>query len=623
MMSVARILRLLPPVVAVALVLLAILSGCASKPDEPAFDNPFDPDSPTGDNPFALTAVYDGEGTVFLEWNQLSGYDLSAYEIHRVYRATNDTILATLAPGDDPIMNYTDTSPVPNATNSYYIRAMIDEELGAQTSSLVPAVVMVPPVVALASGATEVISRYQDVTISSSTGDSLELALDDEFVLNLEIMARPTEGVALFEDYDLGMYDSDTLSLALYARSVWVIDETTIIYSAVDSLPLSFAFSPTISLRDGGNAIASPINDLYIGEEGEGVDQMRFAPSEEDLEDATWMDGAAVVEGWVGEDTIEPQSVYGEFVSEFGFSKISSLFMQADPLTDLTFQNTLPGGNISDDGVIPVEFLAVATEMRISQYADFHDVTWVPYDTASVVILEGDSGARILHAQARNHWTRSGIETDLVYLSGADVSVQILYPLNNTVVEGGYPIELFGTANSFDEDYVLTLVQVWTVDDNGDGVWVDAEGTDEWQANWSVPRMTADTETVIGARAVAEDADGNVEVGTQWISVTVSQLTTTITYPAANAALPAGELVVITGTAAPYLEGAPLDSVVVDYAGNHVVFTEDLSSWQAYWDDPLAPGPSPEPVNIIAKAWAGGEAYSDSVYVTVVPEDEE
>lgn len=619
MMSAARILRLLPPLVALALVLLAILSGCTSKPDEPAFDNPFDPDSPTGDNPFALTAVYDGEGTVFLEWNQLSGFALSAYEIHRVYRSANDTILATMAPGEDPIMNFTDTSPVPNATNSYYIRAMIDEEQGAQTSSLVPATVAVPPVVALVSGATTVISRYQDVTISSSTGDIVELALDDAFLRNFETMDRPAEGPALFENYDLDMRESDEDIVVLYARAVWIIDETTVIYSGIDSLPLPPGFNPTISLIDGGNTVASPINDLYIGDEGEGVDQMRFASDKEGLGDATWMPGAAMVEGFIGEDTIEQQFIYGEFVSEFGFIDTTSLYMQADPLTDLTFQNTLPGGNITSDGVVPVEFLAVASEMRISQYADFHDVAWVPYDTASVITLEGDQGARILHAQARNHWFRSGIETDLVYLSGADVSVQILYPLNNTVVEGDYPIEMFGTANSFNDDYVLTAVQVWLLDDNGDGNWVDAEGTDEWQASWTVPRFTQDTETVVGARAQAEDGDGSVEVGTQWITVTVSQLSADITYPTSNEQLPVGELVVITGTATPYINGAPLDSVVVTFAGNHVALTDNMTSWQTYWDNPEAPGTSPEPYNIIARAWAGGESHRDSVYVTVIP----
>ncbi|HOX24566.1 MAG TPA: fibronectin type III domain-containing protein [Candidatus Krumholzibacteria bacterium] len=603
-----RLSRCLTTLACTLLSIAAFVPGCADDPAAPAFDNPFDPRNPAAADPLDLRAVY-ADGRVTLSWITPPGRGITGYVVHWVYLDNNYEIgrLTTVTAA----MTFVVEEPVANTINEYRVQALGANGATAAISHVVPATVMVPPIVRLASGLGEVRSRHQDLIVRAAAGDYAQIDVDGGFTqpAQAEIQADST---VFFASFDLGPRPGTAPACTVFARAAFDLGGgLPPAWSLTDTLPLTINFAPTILRPDSTTTVAEPLTDLAVSHGGAGVDSMRFGTSPEDVAAAPWRPGAALATAVELLDTVQEQTVYAEFLADFGFIRSSTLALVADPLTAAEFRLVLPGNRVSLVREVPVRSEAQATEMRISQYPDFAGSAWVPYADRFEIVLEGEPGLKVIYAQFRNHWYESPILTDFVILSGASVQVAFTHPTDGLILEGGTTIDVAGVATTFDGDFPITRVQVHL----GDG-WQDANGGDNWEAVWDVPRLAADTTWPIGALARAENAGGVFYTGVAWINVTISQLTVAITAPAPFAEIERGTTVAIAGTATPFLAGAPLDSVVVDAAGQRLSAAPPLDDWTVDWTTPEGAGTTP--VEITAWVYAGADSLSDRVQVTLV-----
>ncbi len=620
-MTSARPLRLLlwVPLLAALLAspLLSLLGGCAEDPEAPAWDSPFDPRNPAAADPFGLSAVFEADRVV-LTWNQLEGYGIATYEVQKSLDGLNFSAVGDTAAGSGA-MAYVVTDVTPTATNYFRVRAVGAEGETPRMSHVTPATVDAGPLLAVL-GPTPVLSRYVELQATTTSGDSVQLARDALFTAPRSAPIAD-DGTATFPEVDLGAADGADTTFVLYFRAVTDLGGgLPPAHSQVSSLELGVGLAPAISLAGGGSTIASPLPDIALADGARGLRRVRFATAAEDLADATWVDAAPVLAGVPVQDTAQPQTLFAELETEFGYTASSALELTADDLAAADFSLDLPGNRISTTPQLTLLHDAVATEMRFSQDPGFHDAPWGDYADTSTHVLTGEPGLHQVYAQYRNHWYRSPVRADYVILSGAELEIRFTNPIDGQTVRGGQAIEVTGTASTFDADYAITAVRAHL----GDG-WVDAAGAENWEILWEVPRLTRDTVWSLGAEVTAANADSSdIRSGLAWIEVTISQLAVTIASPAPEAELVRGQLATISGTAAPYLAGAPLDSVVVTALDQRLRVDGDLAEWSVAWDVP-AEGTTPLPTDLEAWAHAGDDSVSARVPVVLVapPPDEE
>ena len=600
---------------ALATVLLGLLAaaalplapGCSDDPAPPVWGNPFDPQN-ADTNPFDVGAVFAGD-YVLVTWNQLEGYGIATYEVQHRVAGGNWSIAGTVeATTGQASFQFPD--PAPTATNEFRVIGIDEYGRRSATSGIVAASVVVPPLVSLDPDETTIATRIHDVLVEATAGDSVDVTVDS-FATWIRLPLDPS-GVTRFAAVDLGPADANGERIQLLARTLTDLGGgLPPVYSGNGYRQLTVSLTPRVTLASDGRTVARPAADVVISGEAAGIDSLRFALSEGGLASAPWQPATATIADVPLADTTLPQVLWAEFATGFGFVAVDSQAVMADPLTAADFALDLPGNRISQVPEITVLHDAVATRMRVSQHPDFQDAPWVAYADTSQIVLDGDAGLYLVYAQYDNHWFDSAVRTDFVIFGEAEVQVEFAYPLQDVVVRGGSTIEVAGTAQTFDAEYPLTSVQVHL----GDG-WVDAAGLGNWEAAWDVPLLGEDTVWPLGAEATAKnEATGDVRTGQAWISVIISQLTVAVTAPADAGTVTAGEVTTISGTAAPFLAGAPLDSVAV-IAGAERLTAAGLSSWSADWTAPTDLG-NPL-VEITAWAYAGGDSVSDGIQVEVV-----
>ncbi len=600
-----------------ALVALPVISlvGCTEDPEPPAWDSPFDPANPAAADPFGLTAAFDADRVV-LTWNQLEGYGIATYEVQKSLDGLNFSTLGDTTAGSGEMV-YVVADVTPTATNFFRIRAVDADGQAPRMSHVTPATVDAGPLLAVL-GPDPVLTRSVDLQAVTTSGDSVHLASDALFTAPRSAPIE-TGGTATFADVDLGPADGPDTTFVLYARAVTVLgDDLPPAYSQISSLELGVGLAPAIGLAGGGGAIASPWPDIALADSARGIARVRFATVAEDLADAPWQEAAPVLAGIPVQDTVQPQTLFAELETEFGYTASSALELAADDLTAADFSLDLPGNRISATRQLTLLHDAVATEMRVSQDPGFGDAPWVDYADTSGHVLAGEPGLHQVYAQYRNHWHQSPVRADYVILSGAELEVQFTNPTAGLPVRGGRTIEVTGTASTFDADYAITAVRVHL----GDG-WVEASGAENWEILWDVPLLDADTAWSLGAEVTAANADSSdIRTGLAWIEVTISQLAVTIASPAAETELPRGQQATISGTATPYLAGAPLDSVVVTALDQRLPVDGALTEWSVVWDVP-AEGATPLPTDLEAWAHAGGDSVRARVPVVLVAPPQE
>ncbi len=492
------------------------LPGCAEDPPRPTFDNPFDPNTPGGADPLQLRATY-ADGKVTLTWTPIAGHGIETYVVYWVYLA-NSYELARLDASNGE-MTYVVQDPVPNAVNQYLVRALDASGSGAAISHVVPAEIAVPPILRLVPPATSVRSRRVDLVVRSARGVYVQVDTSRSFATAVEAAIRP-DSTAVFASFDLGPRPSAAARCTVFARAELsgAAGGQDATWSPVGKLVVSISFNPTILRPDSTSTVAEPWTDLVISHAAAGVQSVRFAASEARLADAPWRPGAPLVERVALLDTPAPQTLHAELLSEFGFTRRTTLELVGDDLGGAGFALLVPANRVSPTRRIAISCDAVATEMRISQYPDFRDAPWRPYADSYEISLQGEPGLFQIFAWFRNHWYESAILTEHVILAGAGPRIAFTNPTAGQSVPGGTTIQLAGIASTDDGDRPVTLVQVHLGDE-----WQAADGTDHWSALWSIPAVEEATVQRLGARAIQGDRGGDdVMVATTWIEVTIT-----------------------------------------------------------------------------------------------------
>lgn len=506
--------RLSAALLCLLLPVMLLVPACEENPQAPVFANPFDPDVASSANPFNLRAVY-SDGKVTLIWTPIAGFGITTYHVYRV----RQDMLYPLAQlnAQTVTMTHVIQDPVPNFVNAYLVQGVDEYGLGVASSDIAPVQVAVPPILKLAGGGAHVRTRYPDLVVRAARGDFVQVDTTAAFATAIEapITADSTAAVPAF---DLGPRLSTATRCTLFARAGFELGGgQEPIWSGHDRLVLSISFSPTIRRPDSTVTVAAPLTDLVVSNQAAGVDSMRFAASAEALAAVPWQAGAALVAGQPLLDTPLPQTVHAQFLSEFGFTHTTTLNLTADDLAGAAFALDLPSNRVSPTPTIGVHCSAVATEMRLSQYPDFHDAPWQPYAGSAEITLAGEPGPYQIFAWFRNHWFTSAIMTEQVILAGAGPSVAFAHPTAGQAIVGGTRIELAGSASTFDGDHPVTAVQVKL---SPEGAWQAAAGTEHWSAFWDVPLVEADTPHALGARAIV--AGAWADTATAWIEVTIT-----------------------------------------------------------------------------------------------------
>ncbi len=617
-----RLLRRLPTVALIGLAVAALLFGCDTQ-DEPVFDNPLDPNAPGSEDPFGLTALYD-DGQVTLEWTVPAVAGIDSIVVESVVNS-QPVDLAKLGRDAE---SFIDLEPRGNTENRYRLRAVDASGREAQTSHVVAATVFVPPVIDIPSatvnsqsGGLKILGARHDIGVQAVFGDVVQMDTLRDFSTTEPV--EVVDGVGMYPEFRLlkpRLNGAALPSRMLYCRVGLVTgDDDEITWTAKDSVNVQMDLQRGISRLGGGSTLAEPRVTVALTSTGIGVDSVRFATSKTDLETAPWLPSAGTYEDVAVRDTPGDQKLYAEFVSGFGDRMLASapLSLSGDDLSTAGFNLVLPESGIVEGRRLGLEPSAVATEMLFSTYLDFRDAEWQAYSVSLGFTLRDEPGPQTIYARFRNHWFISGIKSQVVQLSASTLDVAFTQPLDGDPVRGGGTIDLSGTVSALPDTFTVTDVSVNT----GDG-WQSLGSSAAWTTTWTAEQYAADTPWPLGVRATEQhDETGEVLQGTEWIEVTISQLTLTITDPDVGEEIFSGEPYVIKGTATRDLTGEPLAGIRVTVAGATLFTTEDLTGWSVVW----SPDPVTEstPVTVEAMVFAGSDSLATSVDAVLLPPEPE
>lgn len=467
------------------LVLAGLTVGCDDKPVEPVFDNPLDPAGPAGGDPFAVTAAY-VDGKVAVTWTAVELEGVAGYEVFHSLLPDRDFRLVLAVESTLTAVMIEDFSP--NVENYYKVRAVDAVGNASAISGVTAARLLTPPYLQIGD-TTFVHSRNAVVRVSTALGDTAEI--DDGPGFDSPLVRALTAGDTLEIDWDLGDADSVGAFKHVYLRV-----STAGVWSETAHDSVRVAFSPVFQLSGAPATVASRQLDLAIL--GEGVHQMRFAPSGEALADSAWLPGAAAYSGYSISAEPAAQEVYAELASDFGFSLLDTLTAVPDSLLSPSF--ILEGGSeASSDYEFSLAATAVATRMRFAESPEDLALTaWSPYSTTGSFTHGACAGdpLKIVYGQFDNDWFVSPVVTDTM-LWVQPQPLQIDFDPVESVLSAA-PAVLTGTAIASTCGPGLDLVEV----DAGDG-FAPASGLAEWSFVWDVPTVMADSTAAVSARVIA------------------------------------------------------------------------------------------------------------------------
>lgn len=485
---------------------VVILVGCGGKPDAPEYNNPFDPNVPGSDDPFALRAVYTAAGhSVTLFWNQLQGYDIVEYDItHGTDPDGTFAFVATVEATDAAQTIFSFADPVPNATNYFVVQARNADGAITLHSDLTAAEAPTPPFLTVGDGSGDASSRHTTLAILTSMGDQMRIADNPEFTDAVTLPAIPDSTVEV--DWDLGSATANGED-----KDVYLIVDTMGVASDTARVTVTVDFDPAFSAVGDAQTVATAVIDLAI--DAPGALQMRFAAEEADLPAQPWLPADTVYTGYQLADTINPQTIYGEFDGDFGFSVTSDYVAVPDDLSSASFQLDLPADRIVSTSTLTALNDAVAHSMRFAEAPDFTGVPWQTYADTAVVTIGTEPGTHVVYGQFRNHWTDSAVLSDYAILVTQALEVTILAPADGAVIHGDNQFQIRGTSLA-PAGGSVDSVKV----DTGGGL-LDATGTTDWTYLWDVPSVAVDTEWIVRARAYAD-----TDSVTTSVTVTVTPL---------------------------------------------------------------------------------------------------
>ena len=595
-----RTLPLLWTLALTAAALFGLLAGCEKSADRQHLDNPFDPAGPLGGDGLQIRAIA-SPNQIVLTWNQPQNMGISEYILYKSESPNGPTEqLAIVAQTTATTGSYIYSYPDPTRTLWFRAQAFTAGGDFTITSLAVPASAAVGPTIIVGDTVSSLATRYPEFAVTVGFGDSLLIGFDDDYSDSIRVPVAGPDLPTVFS-LDLGAATAaDTF--VLHVKSWDSLGESL---PTVMRLPVTFAPRQRVIGASPLQLIRRVI-DLSIP--ATGVVQMRFAASTAALAAAPWVPGAAIYEDYELSDSANSQDIWGEFVSDFGFSTTNKLTVRPDLLGSATFKLLLPSNRVVSTRYLVAQSTAKATQLRISESPNFAAVPWQTYADTLTFEISAAEGTKTIYAQYRNDWAESAILTDFCTYVAQGADVRIFAPGEGDVVVGGSTLQVRGTASAGTGFANLDSVRV----DFGDGLgFREVVGTENWQLNWNVPVFAADTPLVLRARAWADSV-----VVTDVVNVTVTQLAVAILSPLDGASVAGGSTVTISGTAVGELGGAPVDSVVVDVGGLHFTPT-GTATWTASWPVPAVGVDTP--ADIVATAWAAGQSASRLITVTITP----
>lgn len=498
-----------PGVKTAALIALAVaalsLGGCQRAPEGPEFQNPFDPLGPGGGDPLHVTAAV-SDTMILVLWDQPQGLGITSYDInHSTSYGTGYEYVATVAHTTNSSNRYLFANPAP--TSNHYFRIQAFTEAGDFTiiSYQEPGAAVTPPRLRLLGdgrpNATAL--RYVEVEVTVSSEVRLLIA-DNPAMLDAQEWPVPQPGQPQAIPWDLGPAAANGDTSWVYVVAYEADDGASlqgVLHAVVD-------FSPDFTVAGVPATVATRSVDLAVATAG--VAQMRFAADVESLPAAPWVAAAETYAGYMLEDSAAPQTIYGEFAGDFGFTAVTQYEVTPDLLQDAAFFLALPADHVTGESTVTGVSDAVAVWMRFSTRPDFTDAPWLAYADTALIDLGPGEGQIVVYAQYRNDFTDSAILNDYAVLVRQPVSVAFLAPGDGDVLLGGAPLLVRGLSSAGAGKAAADSVKV----DLGDGAgFVPVETLDPWSLLWDVPVFAADTPLVLRARAWAGADSATAVVG--------------------------------------------------------------------------------------------------------------
>lgn len=603
--------RLLPALLVLVLgipTIFSALPGCESTPAEPEYNNPFDPLGPDGGDPLKLMAEAANDTTVKLTWNQPQGLGITSYALSiSDNRDTGYESIGSKDHTENPTSDFFYNKADATSTHWFMIQAFTASDFSI-TSYATPDSATTGPRVVIGKGTGTSASRFVNLEITVTEGDMLRIALDPDFTENLVVIPAGAPGEATNVTYDIGPAKGNN-----EVKTIYVVSFADGYESLSSNQGVRVDFSPSFKVSGDPKTLAEQIVDLSIPVEG--VINMRFFPEYADTSTTPWVPADTVYYDYELSDSANPQFIRGQFQGDFGFSSLVELRVTPDLLTTAAFNLVLPDTNVISESTVRGASLAVATEMRLSETADFTNVPWTAYQDTVLIQLSPTPGQKVIHAQYRNDWTMSGVLTDYVIYVAQPAEISIWSPLEGDPVLGGSTFQVRGASTVGAGEGSVVLVQFDGGDGNG---FKNVTGTDTWSTTWNVPRFTADTPVTIRAKAWYGTNPDSLESVTTAITVTVTQLAVTISSPLDGADVTANRKVNLTGTAAQVLGGSVVDTVFVEI-GDTTLVASGTTNWSAEWTAPLQDTDYPLAITAIAKTEMGDTTQS-AINVNVVRE---
>jgi len=578
--------------------LMPLLSGCESTPDAPVYNNPFDPVGDAGGDPLRPSATL-GDSVIVVRWTQPMDMGLTTYEIQHSNTSFSDFIIVGEVPHDqaDTTGSFLYRDPEPTQTHYFKVRAFAGDDFSL-ISDQVPALKVTPPFVYFGDGSGTSPTRFIDLEITVSQGDSLRLADNPDFT-GQTVVPVTAVGTPDVVAWDLGASAGNDS-----VRTIHILSEPANGLRDTAIVDVTIAFAPAFGVVGDPATVPSQTLDLYIPTAG--VLQMRFANTLDALALTPWLPVQDTLHNYNITASANPQTIYGQFDGDFGFTNVTTLEVVPDLLTEATFTLDLPEDHISESSTVRGLCNAQALIMRFSESLDFSGVVWQDYSDSVMIQLSPGEGRKVIHGQFRNAWADSPILTDYVIHVSQALEVDIVTPAENDVVLAGTTLQVLGTSTAASGTAPVDTVMF----DGGQG-FKPVDGKTNWQTLWPAPRFEADTQVVLRARAWAGD-----DSVTTVRHVTVTQPLVHITTPTENSDVTGDTDIDVTGTATGPTGGAAIDSVVVNIDGV-LTTAEGTDTWSLVWrpDAVIADTPA----MIIATAFAGFHTAVDTTTVTVIP----
>lgn len=480
---------------AIGLLLLAAgsagLLGCESKPAEPVYDNVFDPDGPWSGDPLQIACTAT-DTFISVTWNQPQGYGIATYAVNVSDQSGSGYELIEEVAATSTTRRTYPYYPVDPTRNYWFKVTAFNEDgeylLGSLQS---PSLASTGPLVQLGDGSHATATRFLDILVTVTAGDSIRIA-DNSSFSGARTFAVPDGFATLATNWDLGDADS---SSAYWWFSVQSFGSDFV--SAVRRDSIGVEFAPELVFDDDAPTTAT--RTIALEASTNGVEQLRLAASAEDLETAAWLDYTPANSTWTLEDDLSDQTVHAQFRSDFGLdSEPVVLTIAGDPLTDVSVAVDLDGATA--DPLVDLLCSAVATQVRVGEGTTFATAPWRAYaDTVSYTVTAG-SGRKTLYVQYRNDFTDSEILTAALDYVAQPLAVGFSAPLPDQRLVGGVAQPVAGWVSALAGEAAIDSVKVNLPDGQG---WITPSGIADWETTWEVPDVATSTALLLRARAWA------------------------------------------------------------------------------------------------------------------------